>query len=503
MKKIWVPLFILVLLLPSVFWLFHFGFFQTDDGEWMIIRSSAFFQAFREGQFPVRFLSRLNFGYGYPVPNFLYPGFLYLSIPIHILGFSFVNTIKIIFGASLISSFIFSYLWLRQLFDKQASFVGALFYLYTPYHLYDVYTRGSVGEILALAIVPFILWQYERKSFLFSTLGISFLILSHNTLALFFLPLIFAYVLIRKNISILKLLLSAVLGIFLSSFFIIPAVLELSYTAFFKTEISDPAKYFSSIFLIGISTFVVLIFSLIQFKKQKTIPFLFILVLLTSIIFSSSLSSLFWKAVPTSFVQFPFRLLSLGMLAVSFLAANLIDNIKKQKFLISSILVVLLFASAFSYLTPVSFFNKDESLYTTNEATTTVQDEYMPKWVIEKPIRHYKAKVEVVRGKGEIDNVLFKESYINFVSKMEENGIVRVNTLYYPGWKATVNGKAAQINYNNNKGVIELGLEKGESKIFLKFTETPLRLFSDLITVLSLVAVLIVSFGLWKKLKII
>src|SRR5258706_11747847 len=93
--------------LPSVVSLFHTGFFVTDDGNWMVIRLSAFFEALRHGQFPVRFLPRLNFGYGYPVADFLYPLFMYLGVPIHLLGFGFVATIKIILGVSLISSGIF------------------------------------------------------------------------------------------------------------------------------------------------------------------------------------------------------------------------------------------------------------------------------------------------------------------------------------------------------------------------------------------------------------
>src|SRR5271167_3041891 len=101
-------LLLLICLIPSVLPLAHHGFFQTDDGEWMIIRLSAFYQAMHDGQFPVRFLQRLNFLYGYPVAVFLYPGSFYLGIILHIIRFGFVNSIKIIFGLSLIGSVIFT-----------------------------------------------------------------------------------------------------------------------------------------------------------------------------------------------------------------------------------------------------------------------------------------------------------------------------------------------------------------------------------------------------------
>ena len=95
MKKnfIWILL-IILFSIPSIVALLHPGFFQSDDGEWMIIRFSAFHQALRDGQFPVRFLSRLNYGYGYPVADFLYPGFMYLGEIFKLLGFLKLEKVK-------------------------------------------------------------------------------------------------------------------------------------------------------------------------------------------------------------------------------------------------------------------------------------------------------------------------------------------------------------------------------------------------------------------------
>src|SRR3989338_2742945 len=163
---------VVLLILPGILGLMNPGFFLTDDGNWMVIRFSAFYEALKNGQFPVRFLFRLNNGYGYPVADFLYPLFMYIGIPIHILGFNFVNTIKIILGLSLIFSSFFCFLWLKKKFDNFSSLVGSTLYLYFPYHLWDVYKRGSVGEVLALAIVPFIFWQIERNSFFWGAISI-------------------------------------------------------------------------------------------------------------------------------------------------------------------------------------------------------------------------------------------------------------------------------------------------------------------------------------------
>src|SRR3990172_11337145 len=98
MVKKYLPIVILLLLIiPSIWFLLLPGFFESDDGEWMVIRLSAFYQSLADGQFPVRFLGRLNNSYGYPVANFLYPGFLYIGSLVHFLGLSFVTSVKFVF----------------------------------------------------------------------------------------------------------------------------------------------------------------------------------------------------------------------------------------------------------------------------------------------------------------------------------------------------------------------------------------------------------------------
>ncbi|MDQ5901014.1 MAG: hypothetical protein QG600_592, partial [Patescibacteria group bacterium] len=156
-KDVYGAVIVLVLSFPVIFTFLNSGFPRTDDGSWMIIRFSAFYEAVREGQFPVRWLSRLNNGFGYPVVNFLYPGFMYLGIPLKAIGFSFVETIKILFITSLLFSSLGMYFWLRTYAARLASLVGSILYHYLPYHLYDVTVRGSLGEVLAIGIVPFIL----------------------------------------------------------------------------------------------------------------------------------------------------------------------------------------------------------------------------------------------------------------------------------------------------------------------------------------------------------
>src|SRR3990172_6802434 len=115
---------IIVFSLISLWPFFKKGYFESHDGEWMVIRFSAFHQTLASGQFPVRFVDRLNNNYGYPVLNFLYPlPFYFAEIP-KLLGFGFVDSIKIVFVVSTVVSAVAMFWALSQVFNKWAVFAG-------------------------------------------------------------------------------------------------------------------------------------------------------------------------------------------------------------------------------------------------------------------------------------------------------------------------------------------------------------------------------------------
>lgn len=505
-KKLLFILILLVISLPSIAALFHSGFFQSDDGEWMIIRFSAFHQAFRDGEFPVRFLGRLNFGYGYPVANFLYPGFMYLAEVPKILGFGFVDSIKIILGASMSGSLVFTFLWLSRFFGTWESFLGGVVYLYASYHLFDIYRRGSVGEILALALFPFILWQIDRGSFFFLTVGLGILLISHNTLAVLFFLFIILYMLLdiilakKKRKLLLNYGLKLLLGLGMSTFFWIPAIYDLKYTNFYQTSVSNFADYFAKTDLIGWSIIIIFILALIPFllksvkvSKHRLTLFMFIVGIL-SLFLATKYSLLLWNLLPVSFIQFPFRFLSLTILCASFLTAFVVSTLpKKAKILGGIIILVLLLVSAGQFLTPSQFFNKGEGFYATNEGTTTVKDEYMPKWVKKKPTAHFKEKVEVFKGQAEVKDVSYNAKEVSFSINSKNQSLVGINTLYFPGWIAKIDGKNTKIDYENEKGIMQINVSPGSHKVLAVADATGVRFANDIISLFSLFMIVILE----------
>ena len=193
--------------------------------------------------------------------------------------------------------------------------------------------------------------------------------------------------------------------------------------------------------------------------------------------------------LPISFVQFPFRFLSIGILAVSYLVSFILASFKGgTRFSVGVVLIILIFTSASAYQ-PSVFFDKGDSYYSTNEDTTTVKNEYMPIWVKNKPTEHYRDKVEITNGK--ISDLKVRPNNINFVAHSKREMKIKINTIYFPGWMVNVDGKNAIFNYTD-EGLIKLNIPAGTHTIGASFRETPIRLISNAISIGSILILFII-----------
>lgn len=485
----WFTIVVLLFSLIFVLWpLIKPGFFITDDGEWMIIRLSAFYQSLAEGQFPVRFLGRLNQSYGYPVANFLYPGFLYIGSLIHIVGFSFLDSVKVIIGVSIVGSVGAIYFILRKTFNETSSVFGALSFLFSPYLLYDLYHRGSVGEIFALFCGSIALLSITRGWVWMLAPSVGLLLISHNTVALILsLGLGLLIVTNRKRIP---LLLSFVLGIGMSAFFWVPALFERHVVFFDSITVSDPSQYFIGMdkaaflgipIIIALSLLLGLKKHLSVWDKSVTI------IVMIGIVLSLPLSQFFWN-VPffSRLVQFPYRFLVLPVLFGPWIIAMVIDHVKvwQRKFLYAVFIVIWIFTTLIT-MKEIQYVSRPSGYYTTNEGTTTVANEYMPRWVQHTPLTRSVDTLEVLTGDAEIERRSFAGEKIETEVDVKEVSIVQINKIYYPGWGVTIDNVLVPLDYHNPLGVMRVEVPKGSHTLSAQFRETPLRFVADIVSVLS------------------
>jgi uncharacterized membrane protein len=137
---------------------------RTNDGLTHLYRAVELEALLRAGVLFPRWAPDLVHGYGYPVFNY----FPYLAhmlvVALHWLGLNFLGAYNAACGLALLASGWLAYRLGREHFGEHAGLIAGVAYLYSPYLLYDTYTRGSLPENLALALLPLVLLNLRRAA---------------------------------------------------------------------------------------------------------------------------------------------------------------------------------------------------------------------------------------------------------------------------------------------------------------------------------------------------
>lgn len=490
---------------------FQAGFFDSDDGVWAVVRLEEMVREIKDLQIPPRWSDFLNHGYGYPLFSFTYPFPYYLGAILKLVGFSAVVSIKMLFISSVILSGIIMYIFLKKLLDSKRALIGTLFYITSPWRLIDLYDRGSLGESLSFILFPLLfhltLSLYKKvnsfKSF-FLSLGMAILFLTHNVMALFFIPtllLFIFYLLYKSSISkrqkILPIFIkSIIIGILLPAYFVLPAIIEKKYILLSIEGLANIKNYFLTLpdFISNLSfpIILVILISIISYIRkilllkfpQSLLYFYSLLLFLITAFLTQASSFTVWQLPPLNSIDFPFRIMSLNIFFASIIA-SFIPNHKPILFFCHLFLILNIFYN-FRFTYPKSdFYIREDSFYFTNDATTTSKDELTPVWVRLKPTNRYKEKVEIDSTQANISDLSYNSRQIRFRIYALQPGTAKINTIYFPGWKFTINGLELPISYKNTNGLISFVISQGDSLIEGKFKETNIRLLSDAISLLT------------------
>lgn len=522
-------LFALAISIPVILPFFRVGYFPTHDGEWAVVRLGDMFRTLRDFQIPARYSGNLNFGYGYPLFNFAYPLPYYLGVFLHFLGIGFVDAIKFIFAASVFLSAFFMFLASRALWKNTwAGIASTILYVYFPYRMVDLYVRGSIGESLSFVLFPLLFYLaiklVSKSSFLLIggiAVSIAFLIMTHNIMTVLFLPVYLVFILTQavfKNKKAVKaFLISILLGFGLSAFFWIPALFEKNNILLSQIPITDRNLYFATleqfIFprwgygvptdpngfsyqlgLVHLAVFFAAVLSLFFFsiKDRKyfrifSVKTAYILIIViaffTFLLFKPS--EFLWENIPLlSEINYPWIALGILGFLISLLAGFFSKHVfGRYAMILFGVIAVFI---VLPYAKPQRYINKGDSYYLTNDATTTSSNELMPLWVKKIPLQRAVSKVEIIRGSAGIQNVFFNSRQITFSVDALSQSVARINTIYFPGWRATIDKVNVPISYANEKGVMDIPIAKGAHIVQVDFKETQLRLISDIISTLSL-----------------
>lgn len=557
-KRLLILIIVMTMILPALLPLLRNDFFKMHDHT-HVARLYEMDKALKDGHFPVQWSKDLGWGYGMPLFNFYAPLPYYFSEIFHLLGFSFINSIKICFGATFVLAFIGMFLLANKFWGKYGGFLSGVAFVYSPYRSVDFYVRGALGELFAISLIPLAIWAIlelvEKRTFkktAIASLSIASLFLSHTVLTLIAIPTLFLigifYILLNKDKikNTLFFIFSFLLALGLSSFFLIPAFFEKQFTKVY--ELTQGFSYYGHHFLYwrqflwgtwgyggsvggindGMSfhlgklhlllAAITIILSLLWmiFKRKITNKNLIILFfVLCSLLFaflSTYHSKPIWDAIPLMvYIQFPWRFNSFIIVFIGLLTGGgiyYLGKLFKLKIAIGFLIVFILLLLKVNthYFRPEDYINPQDLYYTDEylikKNTSDIIPDYLPIWVEDKPQQIAENDYQVIAGDPQIS---LKESktQITAISVLAKNPFqIQFNRFYFPGWNLYANGQKVNINYKDNKGIVNVFLPAGDYVLKLIFTASLVRQFSNAITLLSLGLSLYLICPIFNKKKI-
>lgn len=538
-NTIWMVCLIFIISIIPLISLLHVGLPLTHDGQDHVARIANFYQSLSEGNIIPRWAGNLNWGYGHPILMFLYPLPSYAASLFHVVGFSLVDSIKLVFSVSYIASVYAMYLFASTAWGPASGVISALLYGYAPYRFVDMYVRGAIGEHVAFVFPPLIFYgmlrmaknHKEKKGKLIIALSTAGLILAHNAVALMVLPIVLLYGIYlfmyeAKNrlhfLLFVFLLLS--IGFFLSAFFWIPAFFEGKYTLrdivtqndfatrfvpwqwFFVSPWSygggnEFSKEIGLMHLFSIFGSVIVLFKS-KSKKLRILIIILLIVYFVSLFLMTDASQLVWNNISLlQKFQFPWRFLAVSVFVSSVLAAIAVVNISKKFVYISiCLLVFITFLSTKHMWRAKDYLVKSKSFYTDIYAGTTDTGESSPIWSVRFMERRPNAQYEVIEGEAIITPGFRNTTRHEFIVSAKNNTRIVDNTLYFPGWTITLDGRpldlVQELIYQdpNYRGLMTFRVPRGTSRIVVSFGDTKLRKVANTISILGFIAVIGIAF---------
>lgn len=512
---------------------FHAGLPITHDGRDHVARIANFYQSLSEGNIIPRWAGSLNWGYGYPILMFLYPLPSYMVSSLHFIGFSFIDSTRLIFVLGFLASGFTMYLWVSNFLGRGPGIFAAFLYMFAPYRFVDLYVRGSLGEHVAFVFLPIVLYFILKLSknnnfysLIFGSFFFALFILSHNAINIMFIPFIIAYMVFlffitkHKKKLITSYILFFGLGLGISAFFWVPAYFEGKYTHRDILTVGRYAESFSSFFRfisspwsfegtgkvsveVGKMQWIVMFGSLpitffLFIRKKRSFGILLILLISTfwfSLFLMTSSSSFIWEKITIlQKFQFPWRLLSLTIFSASVCGAFVVASLpNKMKFSAVVIGIFLLVIFNKDYWSVKDYFNNKDDFFSGIYAGTTDTGESSPRWAVSYMWNAPKEHMSVIGGKASVKDIersSTKHVYrVNVFTKSQ----LRENTLYFPGWNITVDKKIVPIEFQdrNNIGIMTFLLPVGEHIVIAQFTDTKLRVFSNILSGITIIFVIL------------
>lgn len=527
-----------------------------DDGVQHVCRLIRTWQTLSQKQFlPMIMSGELN-NFGYSWNLFYSPLTAFLPLLLKIFNLNFETILKaFLFLVTYLSGFtmykcVLKFLQ-KQKFDNEKTksniaILAAIFYIFAPYRLTDMYIRMAVAELTSFIFLPmifeglYIILNENKKSYLLAV-GASLLVITHTVITMYTAILCLVYVVIeialkvknKENIKqpIMQIIKNLVFILVLTSFYwvgllqsyfsaeyevFVPGrmqrldVLKALKPKFYELFITLDAS--ARIYEIGLVTLVGLILTPLAYKKiDKSIKPLYSFFILSGVILTIVSLSIFpYEKLPRilTMIQFTFRLYEFTSFFFAIISAInfgiIIKNFKQSDvtmLFIITLCITTLYVNKLNFstnykeedlLSPVAFSSQTGRVH-----SGMASMEYMPS-------KMFKNKDYVINRKDEpiilnnekttIKNYQKNGSNMELtLENVEEGTKVELPYTYYIGYRIYENGN--EIKYTESEyGFIQIELNgKDQSTITVKYLGTNLMLTSYAVSLLGVITLILIK----------
>ncbi len=389
-------LLLLILTLPALVPLAAPGYFYAaHDGRHTVFYLSMFDAGLRDGDWWPTWAMHHIQGYGYPTFLIQAPIGFYVGAFFAWLGAGYTTAVKLTWATGFLAGawgmYRLVHYWLSDLpgpttspfavtkqidSPRAAALIAALLYVYSPYHLVDIYVRAALNDSLLLAWFPWVLLAFDRllrsgggagwqRRLATATLLLAGTLLTHTFALISFAPLLVGFVLLLLLVHLFsttehrwqglleRVLLGGVAGggaLLLCVAFLLPLFLEGRYldqqvyvteTYDFRRHFIYIGQYFSPLWGFGYSddpmgaadgmSFQVGVLPLVLSIAGLALPWRHSALrwlagglaggTVALLLLMSPLAQPLWEAIPPlAMIQFPWRLLALVILLITPLA---------------------------------------------------------------------------------------------------------------------------------------------------------------------------------------
>ena len=528
--------------LPVCVPLFTSQLISGHDAFSYVPRLVEFHENIRHGILLPRWAPDLGDGNGEPLFVFSPPLLYYLAEICYALGFEATTAYNLTCIAIVFGSAASMYLLGRLYFGRAGGWLASAAYIYAPYFHVNLFVRQALAEFTAFPFYPLTLFGFarfardrDRRFLLLGAIGLAAVFMSHNAAALLFTPIVMVFIgWVSWSERSLKLLLHLaggfVVGLGLSAFVWIPALLEMKFIHIerlldgylrYSNHFVQARQFFFTnwgfgqsvegvqdgmSFSLGWSHILLVIVAIglsvkSDRKEVRTATGLFASIALVYCLLMTPAAMWIWDTVRIlQPIQFPWRMLGPVAACVAVAAASVAGvSIKWNRGPRFAAALALLIVPNVSHIGAERYYRLSPLDWTPEQiarrgVTVATREEYEPQSVLHPP-SYDGERLRVLEGDAKFLSLVTQPVLWSAQIVGTTDSVVRAHLYDFPGWTVTIDEKHIPHWIAPESGEMEFRLPAGEHRLRLKFERTAARFYSELISVLSLL-ISVWQFGL-------